>query len=109
MKYEQFTMNKRALTLALILCLGIGLMAATAWAQTGGFRLARSAFSQTGTGAAPLTSGSFQMRVSVGQSAPLGSASSDSFGLAAGYWSPTVGAEMQHRIYLPLVVRGFGP
>jgi hypothetical protein len=106
MNNEQLAMNKRTLTLALILCLGIGLMATTVWAQTGGFRLTGSAFSQAGTGAAPLTSDSFQVRASVGQPSPLGSADSDSFSLTAGY-QPPVGAG-QYRVYLPLVVRDLG-
>ena len=98
---------KRVLRLVAILCLvGLGLVGSGVSAQTTGFRLAWSSFSGAGTGAEPLSSEGFQMHASVGQTGPVGNASSASFGMRGGFMAVLERQSLPYAIYLPVMVKG---
>jgi len=99
-------MKRSIYLLLLVLCLGLGFYAGVVWAQNNA-QLQTSAFSSVATGAEPLRSQNFQVRVSAGQLAPVGQAFSSHFYVHSGYLqapsAPTI-----HSYYLPLFVKDQG-
>lgn len=95
-------MRKRKITIGCIFLLCVLLLTGNALAMSStNYRL--DWFTPlTGSGGAA-SSLHYAVGFTVGQSA-IGSVSSPSYGVCLGYWC---GAAAQHRIYLPLVQRGF--